>query len=125
MANALPFLQFIRNARNCIEHPKPSERIVVTDFVLRPDMQVMPPTIEVIHPKSPQPPVLVIEFIAIVIDQSSLVFEIMVALMCANHVQPFSGMPFQVIELPEGQRRDKQVRFSYANYDGIPCLGPG
>ena len=32
LENMLPFLQFVRNARNCVEHPKVEQRIVTMDL---------------------------------------------------------------------------------------------
>ena len=107
MAEALPFLQFVRNARNCIDHPKPAQRVVVRDFALNSEMKIIPPTIEVIHPKSHQPPIAIARFMTDVIEQTSGIFELMIAFMCAKHVQTFAGMPFQIIELPENQRPQK------------------
>jgi hypothetical protein len=86
-------LQFVRSARNCVEHPKLSQRIVVTDFALNPAMQVVPPTIEVIHPKSHQPPIPIAQFMSEMIEQISGVFELMTVFMCAKHAQPIGGLP--------------------------------
>jgi hypothetical protein len=122
---ALPFLQFVRYARNCVEHPKPSQRVIITDFLLNSTMQLVPPTIEVIHPKLHQPPIAVTRFLNDMIGPTSGTFELMIAFMCAKHVQPIAGMALQVVELPEDQRRLKQGRFSYATLDGIPFITPG
>jgi hypothetical protein len=122
---ALPLFQFVRNARNCVEHPKPSQRVIVTDFVLNAAMQVVAPTIEIVHPKSHQPPVSIEEFTREFIEQISGVFELMIAFMCGKHAQPIGSFPLGLIELPEGRRRSKHVRFSYATRDGVPVLTPG
>jgi len=33
--------------------------------------------------------------------------------LCQKHVQSFGGIPIEVVEWPEDQRREKHVRFSY------------
>lgn len=125
MAEVLPFLQFVRNVRNCIEHPKPSQRVVVTDFVLNAGMQVVAPTIQVIHPKSPQASIAVARFMTEITEQASVTFEFLVAFMCTKHVQPIAGVSLQVMQLPENGRRQKHVRFCYATLDGTPFITPG
>lgn len=122
---ALPLFQFVRNARNCVEHPKPSQRIIVTDFALNSAMQVVVPTIEVIHAKSHQGAISVEYFMQELIEQISGVFELMIAFMCAKHAQSIGGLPIGLIELPENQRRSRHVRFSYGTDNGIPVLTPG
>jgi hypothetical protein len=54
---ALPFLQFVRNARNAVEHPDQAKSVKVTDIALLPSGELNPPSIEVIHPDTPQPSV--------------------------------------------------------------------
>jgi hypothetical protein len=125
MADVLPFLKFIRNARNCVEHPTPSQRVVITDFVLNREMEIVPPTIEVIHSKSNQPAIPVAKFMAAIIDQASGIFELMVAFLCAKHVQSFAGFALAVVELPEDRRRQRHVRYSYAMHDGDRTIPVG
>src|SRR5215813_10907120 len=50
LIGVVPFLKFIRNARNCVEHPKDSQRIVTRDFFPQADGTILPPTIQIIHP---------------------------------------------------------------------------
>jgi len=63
LLEALPFLKFIRNTRNCVEHPKADKRLVIQDFAVEPNGAVVAPTIEVVHPDTPHAPVLISEFI--------------------------------------------------------------
>ncbi len=53
----LPFLKFVRNARNAMEHPNQRKSVRVTDIALMPSGALNPPSIEVIHPDTAQPPV--------------------------------------------------------------------
>jgi hypothetical protein len=125
LAEALPLFQFVRNARNCVEHPKPSQCVVVTDFTLNSAMQIVVPTIEIIHPKSQQVPISIELFMHELIEQISGVFELMIAFMCAKHAQPLGGFSLGLMEVPEAQRRSKHVRFSYCTNNGMPVLTPG
>jgi hypothetical protein len=127
MVAALPFLKFIRNARNCVEHPSPAGRglVVTTDFALNAQLQIIPPTIAVVDPKTPQPAVQVSKFMTHVIEQVTGIFEAMVAHMCNKNTQPFAGIQFQVIELPEDWQRAHHVRYSYGLYDGDRVIPAG
>jgi hypothetical protein len=68
------FLKLVRNARNCVEHPKPGEQVIVKDFELNDKMQIVPPLIEIIHPKTPQPEMHMSQFDSQVIEQISNIF---------------------------------------------------
>ena len=48
----VPFLHFIRNARNCVEHPKPEQRLVTVDFGVNARNVLLPPSIEIIDLKN-------------------------------------------------------------------------
>lgn len=112
--DTLSFLQFVRNSRNCIEHPVDGRRqVITTDFSIDADAKIRPPTIEVIHPTSKQPPMSVSRFMSEVNEQCVGIFELMLVFMCGKHAQPFAGFDTYVMGLPEDQRREKHVRFAY------------
>jgi hypothetical protein len=115
--NVLPFLKFVRDARNSVEHPKPNQKIIVKDFTFDPSGRIIAPTIEVVHARSPQAPVsisvLMRETHAAIID----VFESMIAGLCSKNIKNDSGFVFEVIALPAGSRRDKFVSYSYGLVD--------
>jgi hypothetical protein len=115
---AVPFLKFVRDARNCVEHPKPNHKIVVKDFQLDPSGKILAPTIEVIHPRSPQNSVSVAAFMNDICVAIVGVFESMIAGLCSKHVTSGPGQPFEVVEIPdESLRREKFVRYSYGLID--------
>jgi hypothetical protein len=113
MRAALPFLRFVRNMRNCVEHPQHDQKIVVTDFALGVDGKIVPPTIEVVHKQSPQSPVLVVRLIADLTEHLSKVFETMIAFICDRNMQAMGAFDVQVVELSPESRTEKHVRFSY------------
>lgn len=125
MKDALPFLKLVRNARNCVEHPKPGEQIIVNDFELNNKMQIVPPLIEIIHPKTPQPEMHISQFGSQVIEQISNIFEMLIAFLCDRHVRTDLGLQFQVINLPEEWQAAQHVRYSYGLYDGERVIPAG
>lgn len=114
----LPFLKFVRNMRNYVEHPKPTERIEVTDFAIAGKDSMNLPMIEVISPEIPQAPVSISMLMHHTVKQISGIFESLCVLLCAKHMRPFSGFNFSIIEFPEEQRTNKFVRYGYGLYDG-------
>lgn len=115
---ALPFLQFVRNARNAVEHPDQTKSVKVTDISLLPSGELYPPSIAVIHPETPQPPVPWLALMEHIADQLATVFEVMLAHLCGAHVQPFAGMPLGVIEYNENQQKAFMCRYGYASRMG-------
>jgi hypothetical protein len=113
LAASIAFLTFIRNARNCVEHPRAEQRLVVSDFSIDQNNAVVPPSIGVIHPKTPMPKSLVTDFLADVSESMVNVVELMVVFLCARNVGQFAGFPVHVIELSPDQRRSAHVRYSY------------
>jgi hypothetical protein len=115
---ALPFLKFVRNARNCVEHSKDNKKIVTRDFSVQADGAVLPPTIEVIHPDTPMSAVPVSEFMGRAHAQTVTMIEQMIVFICQKHVRPpLATFPVQVVEWPEGAGPQKHVRYSYGCYD--------
>jgi hypothetical protein len=111
-----PRLKYIRNVRNCIEHPhSPTIMAIVNDFNLGADGKISPPMIEVHYRKEHYSPVPISLFMADAVEGLSVIFETMLAFLCSKHVQCFGNFQTQVIELPKERRQqdNKHVRFSY------------
>ncbi len=113
MRHVLPFLQMVRTARNCVEHPKAVEYVTVTDFALQADGKVYLPTIEVVHQKHPLHVTPVLDFMNLVSDHASQVFEVMLAHLCEKNLRQLPMAEMHLVELPEEQRRYKYVRYAY------------
>lgn len=118
LAETVPFLQLIRNARNCVEHPRPEQRLVVADFSLDPMNVVLPPMVEIIHPKTSFNRVPVNTFFTQTLQKIVSLVELMVVFLCSRHVRPVGGFPVQVIELPPQQRKSTHVRYGYGTVIG-------
>jgi len=109
----LPLLRFVRNARNCVEHPRIEQKIITTDFSINPDNQLLPPLIEVVHSKTPQPQVPVVGLMNQIVFSIVDVVELMLAFLCNRQILPIAGFPVQVHEFPEDQRRTASVKYGY------------
>ena len=114
----VPFLQLIRNARNCVEHPRPEQRLVTLDFSVDARNVLLPPTVEIIHPKTSLPKVSVNSFFTETLKELVRVVELMVVFLCARHVTTVAGFPVQVVEVPQARRRSPHVRYGYGTIIG-------
>ena len=113
-ASIQPFMTFIRNLRNSIEHPKASECVIIKDFAITPDGTLTRPTVQLIHPISPQPEMNVHDFLPQVSGQVLEVFEALMVYVALKHIKPFGGFEVTVGLLPPDQLRpDSKVRASY------------
>lgn len=115
---ALPFLKFVRNARNAMEHTDKTKSVKVTDILLLPSGELNPPSIEVIHPETPQPSVPLLALMEQIVDQLTIVFEIMLVHLCDVNVRPVAGMPLFVTEYDENQQKAFKCRYGYASRMG-------
>ena len=109
----VPFLQLVRNARNCVEHPRPEQRLVTVDFSVDPRNVLLPPTVEIIHPRTPLGRVFVSAFFTETFNNLVRVVELMVVFLCARHVSTVGGIPVQVVEFPQERRHSPHVRYGY------------
>lgn len=109
----VPFLQLIRNARNCVEHPRPEQKLVTVDFSVDARNVLLPPTVEIIHPRTPLSKVSVNTFFTQTLKNLVHVVELMVVFLCARHVTTIGSFPVQVVEFPKGRRRSPHVRYGY------------
>jgi hypothetical protein len=120
----IPFLQLVRNARDCLEHGN-LKGVKTADFEVQSDGTIALPSIEIDFRKSAygRGP------ISLFMDQTTEVlldsFEMMVVHTCSKNVQSFAGMSMIVALLPEDYQNARHVRFGYGTYfqDGqfVPC----
>lgn len=113
LGEIIPFLQLIRNARNCAEHPRAEHRLVVKDFSLDAKNVLLLPMIEIIHPRTPQKEIPVGVFFKQILQNLVSAIELMMVFLCARHVESVGGLTVRVIELPLERQRSKHVRYGY------------
>lgn len=109
----LPLLLFVRNARNCVEHPINEKKMIVKDFSVDAENNLHPPLIEIVHPKTPHPPVRITVFMDQNAQRIVNIVEFMLALLCNRHIRQIHGFSVQVHEFPEDCRRTEKVRYGY------------
>lgn len=113
LAEATEFFKLIRNARNCVEHPRLEQRLVVLDFKLDQKNNLVPPMIEVIHSETPMEAYPVGVFFEDTIETLVSVVECMVVFLCARNVKKVGGLQVYAMELPPERRKFAHVRYSY------------
>ncbi|MEQ3729423.1 MAG: hypothetical protein ABNH38_18645 [Tateyamaria sp.] len=108
------FMVFIRNLRNCVEHPKDAQRVIIRDFAITADGTLTPPTVEVVHAATPQPKMEVSSFLPQVAGQALDIFEVLMIHLASKHIAPFGKFEKTVGFLPPDQvAADSKVRASY------------
>lgn len=112
LASQLPFIMTIRNGRNAAEHPNSSMKIEVQDFGVDTSNNLRPPTIRVIHPKTPLDATPIEQFMVHVSERIVGIVELLIVFLCARHTREAGGFPIHVMELPEAHRR-RGVRYGY------------
>lgn len=113
LEQTVPFLQLIRNARNCVEHPRPEQKLVVADFSVDPQNVLLPPMLEIIHSKTPITKVPIRAFFTQILQNIVQTIEMMMVFLCARRVTSFTGFPIQIVEFPTDQRNSPHVRYGY------------
>ena len=115
---AVPFLKFVRNARNAMEHEDETKRVAVTDILLLPSGELKPPCVEIMHKETAQSSVPLLALMKHVTDQLAVGFEVMLAQLCSLNVRPFAGMPLGVVQYDEKLQKAFNCRFGYASRMG-------
>jgi len=119
-----PCLQFIRDARNCLEHPH-LKGVETRDFELQPDGAIAFPSIEINFKKSARDRCAISSFMEETTKELLVSFEMIIVHMCSKNIQPLGPFSMSIGLLSEDQRKAWHVRFAYGTYcqDGqfVPC----
>jgi hypothetical protein len=115
---SVPFLKFLRNTRNAMEHEDETKRVNVIDICLLPSGELREPHIEVIHKETPQPAVPLLLLMEKIADQLARVFEVMMAHLCGVRAQSFAGIQLGVVEYEENLQQAFKCRYGYATLMG-------
>ncbi len=96
-----------------MEHRDQDKRFIVRPFLLTPENVIVPPVIEVVHPRRPHPPMLAHQFLNEVTDLLRDSFETLITGFAAAHVVRFSGLRTAVFFVPEDERGSRPERYAY------------
>jgi len=114
------FLKFVREARNCSEHPRAGHQLLIKNFQIQPDGSVNPPLIEVEHKDTPFGLLTVIEFIEFLRNTVLSYSELSYVLIKSIKLLESNPLNERVSEMPEEARRHPFVRFYRTlNFDGV------
>lgn len=112
LKQVLPFLKLTRNARNCLDH-RNTKGAVITDYELQPSGDIKPPLISINNRDTKLEPVPLIMHMAESIQSMIDFLESMIVILCSKNVGTFAGFPIQMRVLPEDQRRNPHMRYSW------------
>ena len=118
-----PFLQMVRNARDCLEHRNVTGAIT-SDFTLQADGNVAVPSIEINFRGSIVDRCSIAEFMTGATRSLLDTFEMITVHMCGKNMQTFAGMPMKIAPVNDEIRATWHTRFAYgACYNGkfAPC----
>ena len=111
--NIIPFLACVRNARNAIEHERPDMKLIATDFSINSGNQLVPPIVELIHPKTPIDKLLIKEFMGSTLLDIVDIVELMIVFLCARHIDNSGNLEISVIEIPEERRINSNIKYGF------------
>ncbi len=124
LALTVPFLQMVRNARDCLEHHNVAGAIT-RDFTQEADGRIAVPSIAIDFRGTVVERCSISEFMGQTTMALLDSFEMITLNLCGKNVQPFAGMPMTVALLDDSYQKAWHVRFGYGCYyaDGrfVPC----
>lgn len=97
-------LLFMREMRNMIEHPQEDAYVKVHDFQLRPSMELVAPSVDIVRPGEAPVSGQLASLMAQVIEDLVSIGEMFMALLCGANAKSFSGFPLLVVEVPASRR---------------------
>lgn len=113
LSGATPFLHIIRNARNAVEHERPEMKLIAADFALNSQNQLLPPLIQLVHPKTPFDATPIREFMYSACVNIADIVELMMVFLCARHVDASGDLAISIIEIPIDRRFNPNVRYGF------------
>ena len=100
-------------------------KIAIKDFQINPKNQLLPPTIQCVHPKTPHETIMVTDFMKMTLENITEVAELMVVFLSSRSIVTESHFPMRVIEIPESCRQSPHIRYGYGALIGndlVPIL---
>ena len=108
------FREFVRVARNCIEHENAEERAIISNTRMNAAAEITLPTFELIHPNYAQEEVGVRSFLETMFSSLVEFSETLLAHMVAKNIDNSkTGLTFELIQVPETRRSNPNVRYGF------------
>jgi hypothetical protein len=126
LVDTKPFREFIRFARNCIEHEKPKQRVVISNLRMVANGEVLAPTFQLIHPKYPANEIPVNELLTKIFSDLVDFSESLIVGLVARHMDPAKlKFPIEVMQCTGGYHGNLHIRYCYGVRfaDGVRPLG--
>jgi len=108
---SLPNISLIRNIRNCLDHRRIETEI--KDFELQLNADILSPTIQVNYNGSQLERGSLTGFLLVMSDNLVWMFENLIAYLCNNAIKTESTFPVSLVNIPEEQRINKDIKFAY------------
>ena len=109
----VPAWMFVRESRNALEHPSMHKRLILRDFALEPDGTIYPPSIELVHPRFPQPRVLAIDLMDTTVETLRTLFPHWLAYLCSRKAS-FENWSFKIVSHKEQKVGPNDLGLAYA-----------
>lgn len=110
IGKTLNFMRVVRELRNGLDHRLPT--VTVKDFELQTDGNILTPTINLNHKDIKIDRTSLSEFLKLTTANLLEIVETTFAFLAGRNVKT-DGMPYQLKEIPEADRRHKYVRYSF------------
>ncbi len=86
----------VENFRNALVHPSGKQEVVVFDYELQPEGDLIAPSVEIRHAETPLPRTNVIQFMEEARNELVTVFRDFISVFCDRNRAEFPGLGFQV-----------------------------
>jgi len=114
LKEAEPLHEFVRVARNCIEHEKPHMRAIISNFRMTESGEITPPTFELVHPEQPRDEVLIHTlFSSVFADLVEFSETLMAHIVAKNIENKEGGFVFELMYFPDGRPQNPYIRYGF------------
>lgn len=103
---------FLAEFRNAWEHPRQGYQVILKDFDIYPNGDIHTPSVQLIHPKTPQDKIAVSVFSKQMLEALIIQCEIFLGNICSSNAS-FGAFKIAVAEVPQERRRYPDVRLGY------------
>jgi hypothetical protein len=116
MAQVGKTLLLMRDLRNMVEHPKPGLRARIFDFRQIATGEILVPSVEFEGSPYGTLPNALHTIMGLLTGGITSMTELLIVQLCNANAKPFPGFDIGVIELPQQQRGNSNVRFAYGGF---------